>query len=268
MHCGAAFQQHSRNLSHGGGTRLRRRFFVERFTGDKATLAGEGAHHLGRVLRAEAGQVYELSDGLSVRLGRVERMGRGSVEFALLEPVPERAPRLRATVLLSVVKFARFEWALEKATELGAETIVPLAAQRSERALLAASAKRARRWQRIVLESAQQARCLRPPNLAPLARPGDAFAARNEPVRLLLSERAGAPRLRRVLETASEGQATTREARVDLCLAIGPEGGWTEEEFAAAAMAGFAEGSLGGQVLRTETAVIAGLAAAHLYFDT
>ena len=54
---------------------------------------------------------------------------------------------------------------------------------------------------------------------------------------------------------------------VKLSLAVGPEGGWTDSEFAAATAAGFVEASLGGNILRTETAVAAGLAAAHLYFD-
>ena len=100
------------------------------------------------MLRAEAGQLYELSDGNAVFLARVERVGREAIEFVTLEPIPARVPRLRATLLLAVVKFDRFEWALEKATELGVEMIVPLAAERSEKALVAASAKRAERWRR------------------------------------------------------------------------------------------------------------------------
>ena len=52
-----------------------------------------------------------------------------------------------------------------------------------------------------------------------------------------------------------------------ISLAIGPEGGWTDEEFAAAEAARFAPASLGGNILRTETAVVAALAAAHLYLD-
>ena len=89
-----------------------------------------------------------------------------------------------------MVKFDRFEWALEKATELGAAAIVPLAAARSEKALLAAAPKRAARWEKILFESAQQARCLRPPQLRPLAQPREAFAADESALRILLSERA------------------------------------------------------------------------------
>lgn len=230
---------------------MRRRFFVEQFDADRAVLRGEAAHHLGRVLRAEPGQLYELSDGEHARLGRVEKVGRERVEFALLEELPAYVPTLMLTLLLAVVKFDRFEWALEKATELGVSVIVPLAAARSEKALVRASPKRAGRWQKILLESSQQSRRVRLPVLEPLARPDAAFVGRREALRLLLSERTEAPAMRSVLE-GSESRGVV--------LAAGPEGGWTEEEFAAAQKAGFREVSLGKAILRTETAVAAGLA--------
>ncbi|MBZ5701295.1 MAG: 16S rRNA (uracil(1498)-N(3))-methyltransferase [Acidobacteriia bacterium] len=217
-------------------------------------LEGETAHHLGRVLRAQPGQLYELSDGERVWLGRIESAGKERIEFALVEELPAVAPEVRLTLLLAVVKFDALEWALEKATELGVGTIVPLAAARSEKALLAAAPKRAERWQRILVEAAQQSRRLRPPVLKELTRVESAFAACGEGagVRVLLSERPEAPPLRRVLEAAASKEAT---------FAVGPEGGWTEEEFAAGEKRGFAQVSLGRQILRTETAVVAGLAA-------
>lgn len=232
---------------------MRRRFFVECFAGTTAILHGEAAHHLGRVLRAQPGQLYELSDGRAVWLGRVERAGKSSVEFSLLEQLPVQESRLRTTLLLSIVKFDRLEWCLEKATELGVAEIVPLAAARSEKTLVAAAAKRAMRWEKILLESAQQSRRLRPPELSALARPGDAFRVRESGrgIALLLSERE-TPSLKAVLSGKTAESVT---------LAIGPEGGWTDEEFAAARAAGFVEASLGGNILRTETAVIAALAA-------
>src|SRR5579862_1972334 len=246
---------------------VRRRFFVQSFDDGRATLSGDAAHHLGRVLRAEPGQSYELSDGQAVWLARVERVGREAVEFELVEPVAVREPRLRATLLLAIVKFERFEWALEKATELGAEAVVPLAAERSEKALVGAAGKRAERWARILLESAQQSRCLRPPVLRPLVRPAEGFRAANQSVKVLLSERSEAAGLRAVLHGELGEQNVAGLDRVNFSLGVGPEGGWTEGEFAAAAAAGFREASIGGNILRFETAVVAGLAAAHLYFD-
>jgi 16S rRNA (uracil1498-N3)-methyltransferase len=234
---------------------MRRRFFVDKFDAGRAALRGEAAEHLGRVLRAEPGQLYELSDGREVWFARVENISGArkgpTIEFALTEKVPAQDSPLRVRLLLSIVKFDRVEWCLEKATELGVSEIVPLAAARSEKALVLAAAKRSQRWQKILLESAQQSRRLRPPLLAATARVEDAFAAASEKLKLMLSERADALPLPQIFRAASAPE---------VCLAIGPEGGWMDVEFAAAAKNGFREASLGREILRTETAVIAALA--------
>jgi 16S rRNA (uracil1498-N3)-methyltransferase len=243
---------------------MRRRFFVEQFSGGAATLEGPAAHHLTRVLRADPGQLYELSDGRSIFLARVERVSRDRVDFAVVEPVEARASRFDATLFIAVVKFDRFEWALEKATELGAGTIVPLAAERSEKALVAAAPKRGARWQKILLESAQQARCLRPPELRPVSRVREAFAQDRSVIRVFLSEQTGAAPLKTILDAKALPRLA---APTRISLAIGPEGGWTDEEFAAAEATQFVPASLGGNILRTETAVVASLAAVRLYLD-
>jgi 16S rRNA (uracil1498-N3)-methyltransferase len=245
---------------------MRRRFFIDRFEGGSAVLRGEAAHHLGRVLRAQAGQLYELSDGNSVWLARTEAVGRDAVQFALVERLPARRSPLRITLLLAIVKFDRFEWAIEKATELGVDEIVPLAAERSEKGLIAASAKRASRWEKILIESAQQSRRLRVPVLHSTAAPGAAFPAARGQLNLLLSERAEAKPMRELAEPAV---ASARGGEpVSLAIAIGPEGGWTNAEFSAGRASGFAEAALGAHILRTETAVCAALAAAQYAFGS
>lgn len=214
-------------------------------------MQGEAAHHLGRVLRAQPGQLYELSDGTSVWLGRIDVVKRDRIDFALLEKVVGPEATLKMTLLLAVIKFDAFEWALEKATEMGVSRIVPLVAARSEKALLAAAPKRAPRWNKILLESAQQCRRVQVPVLEALAKPEAAFAVAREGARVMLSELPEAPRIREVLG----GVRAT-----EVVLAIGPEGGWTENEFAAARAQGFREASLGKLILRAETAVVAALA--------
>src|SRR5260370_5568180 len=214
-------------------------------------MEGEAAHHLGRVLRAQSGQLYELSDGEKVWLGRIDSVCGDRVQFALLEELPAIGPSIHLTLLLAVVKFDAFEWAMEKATELGVSRIVPLAAERSEKALLAAAAKRAERWKKILLEASQQSRRVSVPVLDVLAKPEIAFASRKDGLRVMLSERASASPLRKVLQ----GQRTAIAI-----LAIGPEGGWTDEEFGAASKYGLSEASLGSLILRTETAVATPLA--------
>jgi 16S rRNA (uracil1498-N3)-methyltransferase len=231
---------------------VRRRFFVEQFTGNTAAMEGDTAHHLGRVLRAQQGQLYELSDGQRVRLGRIEKVSRDRVEFALLEEIPAYPPSIDLTLLLSIVKFDAFEWAIEKATELGVSTIVPLAAARSEKAMLTAAGKRAERWKKILAEASQQSRRVRVPVLQDLTQPAQAFSAHAPAVKIMLSERPDTRALRQILQA--------EPARQHAALAIGPEGGWTDAEFAAAQASGFREASLGKLILRTETAVAAALA--------
>ena len=232
---------------------MRRRFFVEQFTGNTAAIEGDTAHHLGRVLRAQQGQLYELSDGQRVRLGRIEQVSRDRIDFALLDEIPAHAPAVDVTLLLSVVKFDAFEWAIEKATELGVSTIVPLASARSEKALLAAAGKRAERWKKILAEAAQQSRRVRVPVLQTVSQPALAFHAQAAAsTKIMLSERPDAPALQRILNADSRSPQAV--------LAIGPEGGWTDAEFAAAQASGFREASLGKLILRTETAVVAALA--------
>jgi 16S rRNA (uracil1498-N3)-methyltransferase len=230
---------------------MRRRFFVEKFEDHRAVMEGEAAHHLGRVLRAQPGQLYELSDGECVWLGRIASVGRDLVEFALVEQFPAHNPQLHTTLLLSIVKFDAFEWAIEKATELGVTRIVPLAAARSEMGLLAAAPKRAERWKKILLEASQQSRRVRLPALDALANPESSFASFREGARVMLSESPGAKPLREILAGRKTHAAV---------LAIGPEGGWTDAEFAAARAASFHEASLGRLILRTETAVVTSLA--------
>ena len=231
---------------------MRRRFFVDQFENQHAVMQGDAAHHLGRVLRAQPGQMYELSDGSSAWLARIDSVSRDRIEFALVEQLASYQPEIETTLMLSIVKFDVLEWALEKATELGVSRIVPLAAARSEKALVAAAEKRADRWRRILLESSQQCRRLKLPVLEPLAKPEAVFAAETAGAKILLSESPDAKALKQILT----GLQTTSAA-----LAIGPEGGWTEPEFAAARAAGFQEASLGRLILRTETAVIASLSA-------
>jgi len=214
-------------------------------------MEGEAAHHLGRVLRAQPGQLYELSDGTKVWLGRIDTVTRDSVEFSLLEEIAAHQPSLDTTLLLSVVKFDSFEWALEKATELGVSRIVPLAAARSEKALLAAAEKRAERWRKLLHEASQQSRRVQLPLLDPVTKPEEAFAESMVGLRILLSEAPDSKPLREVLRDQAAKSAV---------LAIGPEGGWTEAEVTAARAARFQDASLGKLILRTETAVVASLA--------
>jgi 16S rRNA (uracil1498-N3)-methyltransferase len=230
----------------------RRRWIADEFGQhhDRAALTGSNATHLVRVLRARIGQEFDVATGTQVRRGRVASVSDQRVEFELFEEVPV-APTPHITLLLAIFKFERLEWAIEKCTELGAGRFVPVIARRTDPHLAKTAAKRVERWRRIAHEAAQQSRRLTPPEVA-------------SPVRLAL---ALAPFSgTRIVLAEIEDQHTLKQALLGVggpvALAIGPEGGWTNDEIALFAAAGWTTASLGANILRAETAAVAALAIA------
>jgi len=229
----------------------RRRFFVDAVRDGGAELRGEEAHHLTRVLRAEAGQQYEISDGSRVFLAEIEEAGKSGLRFRVLEELEQSGDSPSLTLYMALIKFDRFEWVVEKATELGATAIVPVECARSEAGLMAASVKRSERWRKIARESSQQARRVKCPTIADAVRPA---SLKPEGLRCRMEEEPGAPQLAEVLRGHAVDSAVN--------LLIGPEGGWTQNERNLLDGAGWLRSSLGQLVLRAETAAIAALAIA------
>ncbi|MCI0354364.1 MAG: 16S rRNA (uracil(1498)-N(3))-methyltransferase [Acidobacteria bacterium] len=228
----------------------RRRWIADEVSGNRAALTGQNAAHLARVLRARAGQEFDVATGERVRRGRIVNVWENRVEFELGEDLVQPAgPDL--TLLLAIYKFDRMEWALEKAVELGARRIVPVIARRTSPHLSSSSAKRVERWRRIAREASQQARRASVPDIPPPLPLKEAMAS-DVGTRIVLAEGEQQRSLRDVM-AATRGQSS-------LALAVGPEGGWTEDELRRFAGAGWIAASLGSNILRAETAAIAALA--------
>jgi len=230
---------------------MRRRFFVDEVRNGHAQIAGDDAKHLTRVLRVEPGQHYEISDNHSVYLAEVESARKDLVTFTVAERLAVVEPLVRTTLLASLVRFERFEWIIEKATELGVERIVPLETERTEKGLRTAAEKRLVRWTRIAREASEQSRRARLPEIQAAVGLVEALEIESD-YRYLLEE-ALAPAILTVLPQS-------RRAGDRVALLLGPEGGWTDRERALLTSAGWSPVSLGPQVLRAETAAIAGLA--------
>lgn len=229
----------------------RRRFFVDEIRAGRAALSGEDARHLRQVLRAEIGQRYEICDNRSVYVAEIENVRKDEVSFQVIEQLPVEQPPLSLTLLAALTKFDRFEWMIEKATELGVERIVPVEAERSEKGLERAALKRLERWRKIVRESSQQSRRARMPEVTEPLRLEQALASLASH-RFFLDETGGDP----LLSAVPADRANAEEA----ALAIGPEGGWTDAERQLAAARGWRRISLGPMILRAETAAIAATA--------
>jgi 16S rRNA (uracil1498-N3)-methyltransferase len=124
----------------------RRRFFVNEVRRGEASIEGQEAEHLTRVLRVEIGQRYEICDGSRLFLAEIVEARTSSVRFQVIEALEVDEPEVRVSLLMSLIKFERFEWMIEKTTELGVDTIVPVQTDRSEKGLELAARKRVDRW--------------------------------------------------------------------------------------------------------------------------
>jgi 16S rRNA (uracil1498-N3)-methyltransferase len=228
----------------------RRRWIADEVSGNRAALTGSHAEHLGRVLRARVGQEFDIATSAGVHRGRIVSIDLGRVEFELGAEVPAIVSP-EVTVALSIFKFDRMEWAIEKCTELGASRIVPVIARRTETHLAAAAAKRVERWQRIARQASEQARRASPPEICLPVKLNDAVALPGS-TRIVLVESEQNLMLKDALEAQTPGGTVV--------LAFGPEGGWTDAEVVLFREEIWSVASLGSAILRAETAAIGAMA--------
>jgi 16S rRNA (uracil1498-N3)-methyltransferase len=230
----------------------RRRWIADEVSGSRAVLVGDHARHLVQVLRAKVGQEFDISTGNDVRRGRITGIHPDRVEFEFeFGDVILHPSQTAITVVLSIFKFDRMEWAIEKCTELGVARIIPLMAARTESHLASAAPKRLERWRRLAHQASEQARRISPPEIAdPIKLPEILVAGTG--MRIVLSEAEHDSMLKDAVQPGADA----------VTLAFGPEGGWKEQELAAFANAGWKAASLGTTILRAETAIIASVAVA------
>jgi 16S rRNA (uracil1498-N3)-methyltransferase len=226
----------------------RRRWIADTWTDTTASLTGEQAQHLARVLRAQPGQVFDVVANGFLHRAEIVSADEREVLFTLHEEL-EADAALPVHLLMAVFKFDHMEWGIEKATELGVARITPVLARRTEKHLALASAKRVDRWRRIALEAAKQSRRTDVPVVDDPATLKAALGMVDAGVKLLLAETEQE-------NTLSAGLAGAQS----VALAIGPEGGWTVEEMKLFSDSGWKHVTLGPRILRAETAAIAALA--------
>lgn len=221
------------------------RFFVAAPPDDgRAEVRGDEARHLSRVLRAKVGDAVRLFAGDGREWpGRIVRIGRDTVELATGAAVadpPRTGPAL--TLAVALPKGERQKWLVEKLTELGVERLVPLETTRG--VAEATDAARAR-LERTVIEACKQCGRNRLLDIAPPRSLADVLAAAPADARILLADPRGEPL-----------DATPKTTAMIIGL-VGPEGGFTAAEIAAADRAGGRRIALGPHVLRVETAAVA-----------
>ncbi len=237
------------------------RFFVapEAVEGERARLGGEELSHARRVLRLAEGDEVELLDGEGGRYrGRFLTSRKDDGELAILSRATEPEPAFALTLALSPLKGERFDWALEKATELGAAAFLPLLCERTEVRPPSGGGK-TDRWSRVIAAACKQCGRARFPRLLPPLPLKELPAGKWEQV-VVLWEKNGADALAGI---ASGGRSPR-----SCLLVVGPEGGFTEGEGKVLERLGAYRAGLGPRILRAETAAVAGTALLqHLWGD-
>lgn len=231
------------------GQMTRRRFHAPptAFTQTTVTLTADEARHLRDVLRLKAGDEVYVFDGRGREFRcNVSNTTRDSATLRIEAEVPPAKPesQLQLNLCVALLKGEKFDLVVQKATELGVTTITPLITRHADIHLRDQSdaTKRVTRWQRIALEAAKQSGRAFVPEISSPA-PFEA-ALDVEDGGLMFSERGG-----EALESLTEASAITA--------LVGSEGGWADEEIDAARARNFHIVTLGGRILRAETAAIA-----------
>lgn len=240
----------------------RRRWIADRWDEATAQIEGAQAEHLARVLRAEPGREYDVVAGGHVWHSVIASVSPEVVRFNLIAEI-EAEPALPVSIVLSVFKFDRMEWVIEKATELGVARILPAIARRTEKHLALSAEKRVERWRRVAHEAAKQSRRSDIPVIEDVAPLKTILMNETVTVKLVLAEQERTTTLRHAI---AEQLSKAVDDAPEFSFAVGPEGGWTSEEEALFDSSGWQAVSLGPRILRAETAAISALSilASHL----
>jgi 16S rRNA (uracil1498-N3)-methyltransferase len=231
-----------------------RRFFVEGapLKPGERLVTGKRAHHLTRVLRLGVGEPVVLFDGSGREFSaEILEVGRQLIRFKVGSGTRvDRESPLNLMLALGLSRPSIMDLIVQKVTELGVNEIVPIQTERAQGWLAGKKdLTRIKRWERIAQEAARQSGRNVVPRIWPLTDyPQLLKQTENREIKLFCWEEEKKENLRQALEV----KGRVRQA----CALIGPEGGFSEKEAEAAASAGFQRVSLGGRILRTETAAI------------
>ncbi|NNJ12236.1 16S rRNA (uracil(1498)-N(3))-methyltransferase [Chloroflexales bacterium ZM16-3] len=239
------------------------RFFIppESFRGDAVRVVdADMARQLSRVLRLGPGDRVLLLDGLGdVCEVEIAELSRDLVAGRVLRRDLAGEPALTLTIYLAMIRPERFEWVLQKGTELGVRRFVPVQFARSQ-AADRADGRKAERWRKIIREAAEQSCRGRLPELGdPISFADACAAALSANIAMILWE-GTAPPLRDLLRRPGPPPDS-------IAILSGPEGGITDDELTAAREHGIMPVSLGSRILRAETAPIAAAAAISYELD-
>ncbi|CAN5137680.1 16S rRNA (uracil(1498)-N(3))-methyltransferase [soil metagenome] len=225
-----------------------RRFYAtpDSFSNGQVTLGFEETRHLRDVLRLRSGDSISVFDGAGLEyLCRVAEISKKTSVGAIVKSISPPSPEspLRLTLAAAILKGDKFDLVIQKAVELGISRLVPLQTIRCE-ARITDSSNRLERWRRIRLEATKQSGRATLMEILEAKTVDEIFSLSPSDHMIMFSERNGGP-----ISAITSGDTMTA--------IVGPEGGWDDSELDAAASAKIPIVTLGGRILRAETAAIA-----------
>lgn len=240
------------------------RFFVPQAFGEEMTITGVDAKHISKVLRMTIGDELQIvsDDGVSA-LGRISYIDAECVRVGELKVLAEsHEPQVKITLAQGLAKGDKMEFIIQKAVELGAASIVPVAMEHSVVRLDGSKAdKKIERWQKISESAAKQSKRDFIPEIQNLMSMKEMLIANDCATKIIAYECEDQTSLKAALKNAIE-----QEKINDLLLIIGPEGGISESELELARNAGAVPVSLGRRILRAETAGLVAMSA--IFYET
>src|SRR3990172_20452 len=231
------------------------RFFIspEQVSGPHITVSGEDVRHIAAVLRMKAGDSLLLSDGEETEYTvRIAQVGKTEIRTEIVNRVKQEIIYPRVTLGQGLPKSDKIDWIVQKATELGVSSIVPLITERTI-VKIRDEEKRVSRWQKIAREAAMQSNRIDIPEVDHIRTFHDFIMTLDPgPMTLLLFPwEEGTEPIKNVLRQKPDVK--------NIIVLIGPEGGFSSVEAELAKENGFHLVSLGAGILRTETAAVAAL---------
>ncbi len=232
-------------------------FFVnpDAITPPTIRITGDLLHHLRKSLRAHAGDVLVLNDGCRSRYWvEVTHVTAQIIDTRIIDQHTQPTSKTLPIVLgQALIKGDKMDWVIQKATELGVATIVPIHSTHSVIKLNPERLEHQRaRWERIARDAAQQSERWTIPTIAdPTNLAGICRQYASSPLKSILAERSSCPSLATV--------PIPPDSQHPIVVLVGPEGGWAPDEQRLAQEQGFLPLTLGPRILRAETAAIAAL---------
>jgi 16S rRNA (uracil1498-N3)-methyltransferase len=238
------------------------RFFIKKsdIHSSSVLLSGDEHHHLSKVVRIKPEEKVWLFDeqGTSY-LAKVEEIRRDLTRLSILQTLDKNKPRIEITLAQALLKSKKMDTIIQKSTELAVSNIIPVVTARTIVKVEDKIQKKIQRWEKIALEAAKQSQGSFLPSISSPMNIEKLLEGRREERKLLLSENRG-KYLRDILIESSGSKPRMPKPPSSVLILVGPEGGWTDEEEEYILNHGYEAVSLGGQILRADTAALSSLA--------